>query len=78
LNIDAFAEAAEGGEEPPRPGSVPVTKVLAGPLHSVVTACGTLRPASVGGGECQVFERPTYAVLGGVAEYVNNAGALSK
>jgi hypothetical protein len=29
-----------------------------------VTACGTLRPASVGGGECRVFERPEYAVLG--------------
>jgi hypothetical protein len=29
-----------------------------------MTACGTLRPASVGGGECRVFERPGYAVLG--------------
>jgi hypothetical protein len=30
----------------------------------MVTACGTLRPASVGGGECRVFEHPEYAVLG--------------
>jgi hypothetical protein len=29
-----------------------------------MAACGTLRPASVGGGECRVFERPEYAVLG--------------
>ena len=35
-----------------------------GALALTVTACGTLRPASVGGGECRVFERPEYAVLG--------------
>src|SRR5262245_2884943 len=35
VNIDAFAEAAEGSEEPPRPGSVLVAEVLAGPPHSV-------------------------------------------
>jgi hypothetical protein len=35
-----------------------------GALALTVTACGTLRPASVGGGECQVFEQPEYAVLG--------------
>jgi hypothetical protein len=35
-----------------------------GVLALTVTACGTLRPASVGGGECRVFERPKYAVLG--------------
>ena len=35
-----------------------------GALALTVAACGTLRPASVGGGECRVFERPDYAVLG--------------
>jgi len=35
-----------------------------GALALTVAACGTLRPASVGGGECRVFERPEYAVLG--------------
>ena len=35
-----------------------------GALALTVEACGTLRPASVGGGECRVFERPEYAVLG--------------
>jgi hypothetical protein len=35
-----------------------------GALALTVTACGTLRPASVGGGECRVFERPEYAVFG--------------
>ena len=35
-----------------------------GVLALTVAACGTLRPASVGGGECRVFERPEYAVLG--------------
>ncbi len=35
-----------------------------GALALTMAACGTLRPASVGGGECRVFERPEYAVLG--------------
>jgi hypothetical protein len=35
-----------------------------GALALIMTACGTLRPASVGGGECRVFERPEYSVLG--------------
>jgi hypothetical protein len=35
-----------------------------GVLALTMAACGTLRPASVGGGECRVFERPEYAVLG--------------
>jgi hypothetical protein len=35
-----------------------------GALALTVTACGTLRPASVASGECRVFERPDYVVLG--------------
>ena len=35
-----------------------------GALALTMAACGALRPASVGGGECRVFERPDYAVLG--------------
>ena len=35
-----------------------------GALALTVAACGTLRPASVVGGECRVFERPEYAVFG--------------
>src|SRR5262245_20790520 len=35
VDVDAFAEAAEGGEEPPRPSSVPLAEVLAGPPHSI-------------------------------------------
>ncbi len=35
-----------------------------GALALTMAACGTLRPASVVGGECRVFERPEYVVLG--------------
>ena len=35
VDVDAFAEAAEGGEECPRPSGVPVAEVLAGPPHSI-------------------------------------------
>ena len=35
VDVNAFAEAAEGGEKSPRPGSIPVAEVLAGPPHSV-------------------------------------------
>ena len=34
-----------------------------GALALTVTVCGMLRRASVGGGECRVFERPEYVVL---------------
>lgn len=33
-------------------------------LALTLAGCGTHRPASVRGGECQVFERPEYVVLG--------------
>jgi len=35
VDVDAFAERAEGGEKSLRPGSVPVAEVLAGPPHGV-------------------------------------------
>ena len=35
VDVDAFAKAAEGGEEPPRPSGVPVAEVLAGPPHTI-------------------------------------------
>ena len=35
VDVDAFAETAEGGEEPPRPGGVPIAEVFAGPPHAV-------------------------------------------
>src|SRR5688572_8909324 len=35
VDVDAFAEAAEGGEEFPRPSGVPVAEVLAGPPHTI-------------------------------------------
>src|SRR5262245_31141231 len=35
VDVDAFAEAPEGGEEPPRPGGVPVAEVLAGPPYTI-------------------------------------------
>ena len=35
VDVDAFAEAAERGEEPPRPSGVPVAEVLAGPPHTI-------------------------------------------
>src|SRR5262245_49502866 len=35
VDVDTFAEAAEGGEEPPRPSGVPVAEVLAGPPHTI-------------------------------------------
>src|SRR6266540_13516 len=35
VDVDAFPEPAEGGEEPPRPGGVPVAEVLAGPPHTI-------------------------------------------
>ena len=33
-------------------------------LALTMAACGTSKPASVSGGECRVFERPQYVVLG--------------
>src|SRR3546814_20716655 len=35
VDVNAFAEAAEGGEELSRPGRVPVAEVLAGPPHTL-------------------------------------------
>jgi len=35
VDVDAFAEAAKGDEEPPRPSGVPVAEVLAGPPHTI-------------------------------------------
>jgi hypothetical protein len=50
----------------PRKGATsnPRLRAVIGALALTVAGCGTLRPASVGGGECRVFERPEYAVLG--------------
>src|SRR3546814_2968956 len=39
VDVDAFAEAAEGGEEPSRPGGVAVAEVLAGPPHTIEGDC---------------------------------------
>src|SRR5262249_51847095 len=35
VDVDAFAEAAQGGEELPRPSGVPVAEVLAGPPYTI-------------------------------------------
>src|SRR5262245_10420016 len=35
VDIDAFAEAAQGGEKLPRPSGVAVAEVLAGPPHAI-------------------------------------------
>src|SRR5262245_53912069 len=56
VDVDAFAEAAEGGEEPLRPGGVPVAEVLAGPPHTIEGDCvrrlpiPERRPASTSSG----------------------------
>src|SRR5262245_65504229 len=34
IDVDAFAEAADRGEERPRPSGVPVAEVLPGPPHA--------------------------------------------
>src|SRR5215813_15580102 len=39
VDVDAFAEAAEGGEEPPRPSGFPVAEILAGPPHTIEGDC---------------------------------------
>ena len=65
-----FSTAAGTRPSPPLPrrtGEQSMRLVRLAPIGALaltMAACGTLRPASVVGGECRVFERPDYVVRG--------------
>src|SRR3546814_5280620 len=63
VDVNAFAEAAEGGEELSRPGSVPVAEVLAGPPHTIDGDCVRRLRSEEHTSELQSLMRTSYAVF---------------